>query len=58
MRGFMDVVCNNMAKMGSDMRLSRFSVENLTIYINGKTLKKYNIVRTKNNTEVRSLRQL
>ena len=40
MRGFMDVVCNNMAKMGSDMRLSRFSVENLTIYINGKTLKK------------------
>jgi len=47
MRGFMGVVCNNMAKMGSDMRLSRFSVENLTIYINGKTIKNTYIVRTK-----------
>ena len=39
MRGYVGVLCNNMAKMGSDMRLGRCSGKNLTIIIRGKLLK-------------------
>lgn len=39
MRGFMGVLCNNMAKEGSGTCLSRFPVKDLTIISKVKTIK-------------------
>ena len=47
MRVFMGVLCNNMAKKGSSANLSRCSAKNLTIIINGLTIKKQNNTKDK-----------
>lgn len=45
MRVIMGVLCNNMAKKGSSTNLGRCSARNLTIIINGLTIKKQNNIK-------------
>lgn len=47
MRVFMGVLCNIMAKKGASVRLGRCSAKNLTININGRTIKKQNNTKDK-----------
>ena len=47
MRVFMGVLCNIMAKKGASVSLGRCSGKNLTILLNGLTIKKQNNIKDK-----------